>query len=208
VIVKVEDHVAQAQGFFIEQFQEKPRMAAWLGSYTSESQELEEAIWDSLWKRLIDNAQGQQLDMIGAIVLEPRNSRGDAEYKPYVYAKIRINWSQGNPDDVIDVIRIVESADFRYRELYPAGFEVQMLEVPTVSPGTLGDLACRAKAAGMAGLVVDSGHVDAETFQFCGGDEDGPSVDAGDVGTGFARGTEDTGGYLSGTYGRGTPNVG
>jgi hypothetical protein len=206
---KVEDHEEQAQGLLIEQYQEKQRIAAWLASFSTQAQLCEDMLWDVLVKRLIDNAEGHQLDMIGAIVLEPRRSRPDETYKPYVLARIRINWSQGNPDDVIAVLRIIESAAFRYVEIYPASFEVQYLAPTTVRAGVLGDIASQARAAGMSGEVIHADADDDECFQFVSAAEDeAGDVDAGDTGIGFSGANEDTGGFLSGVYGAGNPNTG
>lgn len=200
-ITKVDDHVEQAQGLLIEQYQERPRLAAWLASYSTRCQEAEDMLWDVLTKRLIDNAEGAQLDMIGKIVDEPRQGRDDATYKVYVLAKIRINWSQGTPDDVIAVLQILDAAAFRYVELYPASFEIQYDAPPAAPLGTLADVIHPAKESGMSHAVVGSSDP-STTLQFTYLDGEASTT------RGLSGNNETTGGHLAGHYLAGAPNTG
>ncbi len=144
------DHAEQAAGLLLGVYQEKPRIRALLLSYVARCQELDDAIWGVIVKRLIDNAEAAQLDAIGRIVGEPRNGKVDALYRVYVLARIRINWSKGQPRDVIEVLRIVEAQSFRYREYYPASILIEYLGLPPAAlPTVLVDLAKQAKPAGV-----------------------------------------------------------
>jgi hypothetical protein len=122
----VTDHEEQAYGLFIDQFAEKPRLAALLASYTQEIQELEDAIWAVRVGRFLDNAEGAQLDVIGKLVGEPREGRADNIYKILINGKIRTNWSLGRPKDVIETMRLVQGPanSHRYHSVFPASFEV------------------------------------------------------------------------------------
>ena len=123
---QVTDHEEQAYGLFIEQYSERPRLAALLASYTQEIQELEDAIWAVRLGRFLDNAEGAQLDVIGKLVGERRDGRADNVYRVLITAKIRVNWSQGRPNDVIAVVRIVQGTEntHRYVSVFPASFEI------------------------------------------------------------------------------------
>jgi hypothetical protein len=164
-LVKTDDHIDQAQGLLIDQYAERPRLAAFLASFSARCQEAEDMLWDVLWKRLIDNAEGHQLDMIGKIVGEPRRDRADNIYRLFVLARIRINWSQGTPNDVIDVVGLVQGSanSFRYREVYPASLEVvfdnDFVETDRgfVAPElelAFASLVRQAREAGMHSMVV------------------------------------------------------
>jgi hypothetical protein len=192
-IVKVEDHADQAVGLLIEQYQEKPRLEALLLSYIDEGQEIENALWDVYWKRLIDNAEGAQLDTIGRIVGEPRRSRPDATYRLYVLARIRVNWSHGHARDVIEVLRIVEPATFNFFEYYPAACDVEYDGAPTASGQDLANLGGAAVAAGVRfGVVLGD---DLETSLIWGEEE---SLD--DALQGFADEAELSGGLTSAVF--------
>jgi hypothetical protein len=123
---QVTDHEEQAYGLFLDQYAEKPRLAALLASYTQEIQELEDAIWAVRLGRFLDNAEGAQLDVIGKLVGERRDGRADNVYRILITAKIRVNWSRGRPNDVIAVVRIVQGAEntHRYVSVFPASFEI------------------------------------------------------------------------------------
>lgn len=55
----------------------------------------------------IDNAEGAQLNKIGAIVREQRRSRTDSAYRAWIKARIAINISDGQADQVMRVVRLV-----------------------------------------------------------------------------------------------------
>jgi hypothetical protein len=153
-ITRIDDHAEQAVGLLIEQYQNKPRLEALLLSYVDEAQDLENAFWDVFWKRLIDNAEGAQLDTIGSIVGEARRSRPDSIYRLYVLARIRINWSHGHPRDVIEVLRIVDPATFTFFEQFPAACDVEYDGAPAASGQDLANLGGAAVSAGVRFGVV------------------------------------------------------
>jgi hypothetical protein len=123
---QVTDHEEQAYGLFLEQYAEKPRLAALLASYTQEIQELEDAIWAVRIGRFLDNAVGAQLDVIGKLVGESREGRADNVYRVLITGKIRVNWSLGRPKDVIETVRAVQGPanTHRYLSKFPASFTV------------------------------------------------------------------------------------
>jgi hypothetical protein len=126
---QITDHEEQAYGLFLEQYSEKPRLAALLASYAQEIQELEDAIWAVRLGRFLDNAVGAQLDVIGKLVGEPREGRADNVYRVLITGKIRVNWSLGRPKDVIETVRAVQGPEntHRYVSVFPASFEVVFL---------------------------------------------------------------------------------
>jgi hypothetical protein len=123
---QVTDHEEQAYNLLLEQYLEKPRIAALLASYSQEVQELEDAIWGVRIGRMLDDAEGVQLDVIGRLVGLLREGRADNVYRVLLAGKIRVNWSHGHPDDVIAVVRLVQGTEnsHRYLDVYPASLEV------------------------------------------------------------------------------------
>lgn len=164
-IAKIEDHEEQSQALLVDQYQEKPRIAAYLASFTQESQEFEDALWDVLILRPLDNAQHAQLDVIGKIVGEPRNDRPDEIYKPFIRARILVNRSEGHPSDIRAVVEAVldgTGKTMRRVEYFPASFDVEIVEElleigngVTTSWGTvLAELVRDSRIAGVHSTVI------------------------------------------------------
>ena len=63
-------------------------------------QELETALHDLYTDRRLGTAVGEQLDLLGRIVLEPRNGNSDADYERFIRARIATNNSEGRYDDL------------------------------------------------------------------------------------------------------------
>lgn len=194
MIVHDTEHVAVALTLFLDQFKDRPRLAALLSSYIQRVQELEDATWDVLVKRLIDSAADAQLDAIGRGVGEARDGKDDTTYRLFILARIRINMSFGHADDVIDVLNLVEAAGFLLTEYYPAAMHVEYDTVTTADPTVLIALARLAKSAGVRLQLLYGDHdVGVDGFSFCTGTTDVSTTDEG-----FGLTDESTGGYLSG----------
>lgn len=188
------DHVARGLSKFLSQFRNKPLLAALLRSYLNRVQELEDATWEVILNRLLDNAEGVQIDVIGRIVGRGRNNLGDADYKIAVRAQIRINRSSGRPEDVIDVARLSLPPGFTlsYEEIYPAAIYVQIYGGVDFNIDVLYQNLVRAKAGGVKLWLVFSTEAPENTFTYASGDvpEDDPDRgygdDAGTVGGVYA----------------------
>jgi hypothetical protein len=93
-------------------------------SFTDQLQEIENATWEVILERLLDNAEGVQLTVLGKIVGEPRFSADDDEYRVGVRCRIAVNKSQGFRSDIYLVCTMClrynnETIDFKIREHYP-----------------------------------------------------------------------------------------
>jgi len=82
----------------------KPRIASCLRAITDEIQELEDAIWNTMRMRLVDNATGVQLRTIGRVVGEPDLGYSDDIYRVMVKSRIRINIGRGTIDDILAIM--------------------------------------------------------------------------------------------------------
>lgn len=128
----ITDHVDQAQALLISQYQEKPRLAAWLKSYTKQVQDLADAIWDVCEKRLLDNATGPELKVLGRIVGEPDTGHDDDTYRHLIAVRIRINRSKGRASDVIAVLRLLTSVPYLFDDVPMANMLIELEEPPAV----------------------------------------------------------------------------
>ncbi len=143
------DHVGQGLALLISQFRGKPRLEGWARAYLRQCQLLEDAIYDVLIKRLIDNAEGVNLDTIGRIVGELRFGRSDATYKIFIGARVRINRSRGNTTDVLEVLGMITKTSLIFNEYNPACLFIEMLTVPDQEPILIYIMAHDTKAGGV-----------------------------------------------------------
>lgn len=172
-ITHITDHADQALLLLLEQYQDKPRLRGLLLSYVNRCQELEDAAWDVIIRRMIENAADAQLDTIGRIVGETRKGRADDLYRIWILARIAINKSHSHASDIITVLRIVEAEPFRYREFYPAAVLIEFTDALAGPPQDLRDIAEQTAAAGVRVDLVYSDTFDAaDAFTCCArGDE-------------------------------------
>lgn len=194
-LVKIEDHVQQGLDLLLSQYKDKPRIAAVLTSWLDRIQVLEDVAFDIKIARMIDNAVGAQLLVIGRIVGQANERDWDDDtYRLFIKARIRANQSNGHGDDVIDVLNLVEAADFVLREYYPAAMFIDFDTVTAVEPVILIELARRAKGAGIDLQLLYGDHdVGVDGFSFCAG-----TTEAASTTEGFGLTDLSTGGYLSG----------
>jgi hypothetical protein len=78
-------------------------LTAWVTGW----QTLQDAISQLLTLRSIDRGTGEQLDLIGRIVLQPRNGDVDADYRRRLRARISTNKSRGVPLDLFKICKLV-----------------------------------------------------------------------------------------------------
>jgi hypothetical protein len=148
------DHVDQAQGLVLDQYKNKPRIAAFIASWAIEAQALEDAAYDVIIKRLIDVAVGAQLDVIGRIVDQPRAGQDDDVYRVYLVARIRINRSQGHARDLIDVLKIIGTPKFSFTEYRISNQQIEFVSPTSQDPRDLLALLRDAKAGGTGLFLI------------------------------------------------------
>lgn len=118
-----DQHCIVGQGFLIEQYKEKPRLAELLCIWLDQVQDLENAAWRCATERSVDTAIGAQLDQIGVIVGQPRLGLDDEDYRPLIRARVLANRSEGTVGDLYAVARAamgVETGSGEVDPYYPA----------------------------------------------------------------------------------------
>lgn len=170
---RIVNHRELALAALTEHFRGKPNIAALLGSFSDRVQELEHVIWDVLESRTLTwvsgyqvpwiggegadtlvDAQGEQLDLIGALIGKKRDGRTDAAYQQVLRVELLVKRSRGLPEDLIAIARAILTLDggpIYYSEGYPANVTISF------NPGTILDdyqVFERAKAAGVRILVA------------------------------------------------------
>lgn len=91
----------------ITQYKNKPRLRALLQSYLDELEELKAAREQVRLAFRLGDAFGAQLDILGKIVGAARQGFDDAAYELLIRAYIRAQKSEGKPEDIYAVFRIL-----------------------------------------------------------------------------------------------------
>lgn len=160
------DHIGKARALLTDQFKGTAVIQGVLDALVQEAQESENAVFDVITKRILDNATAAQLDSLGVLVGEARIGRSDDEYREGIRLRIRVNRSKGRAKDIMEVTKLAlpEGTTFKYQEVYPASFIVTAFSIP--SPRVLRDALIDAKAAGTYGVLISSLWPLDETFIF------------------------------------------
>jgi hypothetical protein len=103
-------------------------------SYVDRLRDIEAATWEVVLERLLQNAIGVQLDILGKIVGEPRFSIDDDEYRLGVRCRIAVNLSQGLMSDIRLIASMIlwnggKAADVNIYEYWPGTVMLDCLEV-------------------------------------------------------------------------------
>lgn len=97
----ITDHADRMVDLLLHQFKSKPNIEALLRAWSVTIQDVEDMLYDMFTKRSVDTAFGKQLDILGGIVGEVRNTRTDEPYRIAIKTKILRNVSSGTPDSIL-----------------------------------------------------------------------------------------------------------
>ncbi|MFX1587234.1 MAG: hypothetical protein ACFFC1_03680 [Promethearchaeota archaeon] len=87
--------------------------------------DLEQALYEILDGIWLENAVGEQLDVIGIILNFPRLGRDDESYRTVLLGIVEINTSSGEPERLISAIKLLFNAtDVEYIPMYPAKIRI------------------------------------------------------------------------------------
>jgi hypothetical protein len=179
------DHAAEMLDRLPEQFKRKtddPNNSEKLLIATAgEFQAFEKAYQQVKTQRTIDNAIGQQLDDLGALVGEPRNGLDDDTYRRRVRARITVHRSKGTLEDVVTVTKLIVSDGAAAIRVEPQRFATVVVHVENVAvSNTIADTALfsflqRTVAACMRIILHSGTTAPATWFRL----DSGPGLDAG-----------------------------
>jgi hypothetical protein len=134
---KITNFVETAQRRLIQQDKERVNTNKLVGSFVSEIQEAENAMYDVYKNCGIFTAIGAQLDIIGKLVGEARQGRPDNAYRIAIIARIKLNVSAGEPDSIIDAIKqLMDTEIVDFSEPNTAYFTVfiqSLINIPNIT---------------------------------------------------------------------------
>ncbi len=166
----ITDHVAQAQGRLAQQYRDSTSMKGVVQLIATEWQTLEDVFWSEL-ATTIENEVGEQLDVLGRVVNQPREGRDDASYRVWIRARVRINRSGGTAPTLIDIFRTLApaGATVRFEPQYPAGFVMRIGAQPVTNGPQLVEVLRAASAAGVKAILEYLNVAPAASFSFLNG---------------------------------------
>jgi len=164
---------------------------------------LQQAYLDVNYNRWIDNAYGVQLDVIGNIIIEPRNGKSDTAYRLALKVRVLVNRSNGTTEELIAIALLQEPdlEDYLFRDYIPHA-QVAWLAGPWNTGIDPRDLAHKLRQASAGGTSMHVVHTTptitgtktaALTFS--------NNVISKDANIGWGSSTETTGGTWSSVIG-------
>lgn len=157
---QITTHVADAKARLLEQYKGKPGMEALIEKLVAPLQELEDTFIALSIERTIDDADGIQLDKLGDIVGIERSSLpdplDDEAYRQRIRAKVLVNISNGEPETLIQVYRLLTQSGLVFlEENFPAGVAL-MGDVPPFNLSDANLIVDLLEAAAAAGVRIDT----------------------------------------------------
>lgn len=180
MITKFPSHLAKGLSRVIEQWKDKAVVNAICKMILVECQRIEDAFGDIADSRLIDNVKcaDRSLELVGGLVGEPRRGRVDAVYKLWIKARVKVNKSNGEFDELIEIIDIVESSDYIAEEYFPAALYYEFGDLVDAPASDLFEMLKEAKSGGVwLGMIY--GDVTDDPFSCCAGTAVEANVDEG-----------------------------
>lgn len=126
-LVKIDNYVELAQSRLIQLYKETKSNNDLLKNLVEPIQELENEMFELYGLKSISDGIGYQLDVIGKILDVERLGRTDDEYRTVLYIQTLINNSGGEPESIINIIKLlIEPDKTNYTELYPANYQLHI----------------------------------------------------------------------------------
>ncbi len=142
----------------IEQFKgDKPVLDGLIRTFVTQVKDWETVFWEVINARLLDNAEGAQLDIWGKLVAEPRENRSDADFKTAIRLRLRVQRSQGKMRDLFDVTdALLDTIPWSYVEYDIAAFVIRVSNIDGTMVRTLSRALSRTRALGTGGFLLFS----------------------------------------------------
>lgn len=186
------NHVEEAVAQLPAQFRGSVSLAALLGSYVAQIQELENAAWGVYDAQFIDRASGEQLDVIGREVGQAREGRDDPTYRLYLKVRVMLNRGSGTRNEILRIFRALGFAAPELRSLPPASIVLDLGAVTDGLEAVYAAILAEARAAHIRAQLI-YGTAPADEL-FCFSDDD---TEQASVSQGWADDAQTTGGALA-----------
>jgi len=175
---KITDYQQRLRDDMLGQFYGDPVHTAISDAIATEYQRFEDVAYDVLTKRLLDNAVGDILDVIGRIARVDRLGRSDDEYRAIIQVWIAARDSDGGIDQIIWLVNQMVGISVEYRPYPPASYRITYETGSPITAQTALDVARALEIASPAGVgyqLVEGTTDDSGAFRF----DIGPGFDVG-----------------------------
>jgi hypothetical protein len=219
MLSKIDNHAELALARVAEQYKKSTRINGIIESVADQWQEVDDALWQLATERYLFSdaeiggvtvnyeAEGVQLDVIGALLDETRGAYSDDEYRLILKGKIKLLKSSGTAENLIDIFATCEpDATITVQTWPPAYVTVTLSDVITATDaGVYVRFIRDGRAAGVAGTLLWQETADAGClilYAYGDADPNGDGVLDTDTSTGLGDATDPTtGGALTGAAG-------
>ncbi len=163
-------YVAEGLARMLDQFDGSVDLRKLASVFLDQAQTLEDAAFPLLGERGLDNATGDRLDRIGALVGETRSGRSDTDYRLALQAEIAVLASRGTAEDLLTIVQLFVQMTVPIYEMYeyfPKGFYLRPVDenlTDALAAFTTTALK-RSVSAGTTMSFVYSNVFDSVTFQ-------------------------------------------
>lgn len=151
-IEKIENHVERFKARLTELFASGTNWNAVVESFVGEVQGIEDAAFDLLTFRHIDDAFGFRLDQWGELLNEEREGLTDEEYRSVLRARLIADLSNGRRDDFIRLLQeLTGSENITVETINPLGLRIAydiQTESSTLKKARIARLLVLTKSAG------------------------------------------------------------
>lgn len=115
------DHIESGLSKLLDQFKDSPKAQALLAAYLAEANEVEEALLQLLHERGIFEAEGEQLDILGALFGIRRNGKTDTKLRAEILTVAAGLTSDGTTEVFMQVLRTTSGSDYVDFFEHPSG---------------------------------------------------------------------------------------
>lgn len=156
MFTQIDDIVGITLARILTEYKNSPNFQGLMKAMLGPLQLIEDTLTDMNNLRYLPDAQGAQLDLIGTIVgLKRPPGATDAEYLILLYAQIKQNVSQGQPEQIIQLFLLLTNETFVFfYEGANAEFLVESTYVPP-NQANVDQLIVAMEAIGPAGVRCD-----------------------------------------------------
>ncbi len=156
---KITDYQQRLRDDMLSQFFGDPVHTAISDAIALEYQRFENVAYDVLTDRMLANAEGVNLDVLGALVRVGRLGRTDDDYRKIIQVAIAANDSDGGAEQITWIATQLMPSDVRYTQEGEANFTLQYFSDTALSAELQEealDLIGRAVSAGVQWRLIAS----------------------------------------------------
>ena len=154
------DVAEQFRRLLLAQDRDKPNTLALASAIGAALQSVEDDLFNLPLATSLRLATGDALDRVGAIVGEARLGLDDGPYRRFIGAKILVNQSEGTPEELLAIFRIITGTpDCFHYDMPPGGFAmfcVRKTWMTDAERRRVRRMMSDAKAAGMAMELIEA----------------------------------------------------